>query len=285
MKFTESILRGVGQVMFQNNIYSGLLFLAGIFYNSWVMGLAAVAGTVISTGMAQILKYQKEDIENGLYGFNGALTGIAVVCFFGVSAGAIVALFVGAVLSTLVTHYLKKFLPPFTAPFVLVSWAVIYILIDVFDFSLLNSPETLSGRIEPFSALSKSFGQVLFQDNIITGVVFLLAIFINNKLNAAYAFYAALLGSITGWLFLQSNEALNSGLMGYNAILCAIALSENKRSDFLWLTLGIVLSTFLNIGLGKTGIITLTAPFVAATWIILYLKNLKAAQVKKSSIT
>lgn len=49
MKFTESILRGVGQVMFQNNIYSGLLFLAGIFYNSWVMGLAAVAGTVIST--------------------------------------------------------------------------------------------------------------------------------------------------------------------------------------------------------------------------------------------
>jgi urea transporter len=72
MRFIQTILRGIGQVMFQNNIYSGILFLGGIFYNSWLLGLAALFGTIISTGSAQILRYPKEDIQNGLYGFNGA---------------------------------------------------------------------------------------------------------------------------------------------------------------------------------------------------------------------
>ncbi len=82
MRFIQTILRGIGQVMFQNNIYSGILFLGGIFYNSWLLGVAAVLGTIISTAAAQILKYPKQDIQNGLYGFNGTLTGIAVFCFF-----------------------------------------------------------------------------------------------------------------------------------------------------------------------------------------------------------
>ena len=82
MKFIDSILRGIGQVIFQNNIYSGILFIIGIFYNSWIMGLAALIGTIISTITAQSLKYSEDDIKNGLYGFNGTLTGIAVLCFF-----------------------------------------------------------------------------------------------------------------------------------------------------------------------------------------------------------
>lgn len=125
MKFIESILRGVGQVMFQNNCVSGLLFLIGIFYNSWLFGLAAIGGTVISTVSARMLKYSKEDIENGLYGFNGALTGIAIMIFFEPNLLSIAALILGSVLSTVVMNFLKKIVPPFTAPFVLVSWILI----------------------------------------------------------------------------------------------------------------------------------------------------------------
>lgn len=82
MKYIQAILRGIGQVMFQNNSYSGALFLVGISYNSWLLGLAALLGTVISTAFAQFLRYSKEDIQNGLYGFNGTLTGIAIFSFF-----------------------------------------------------------------------------------------------------------------------------------------------------------------------------------------------------------
>lgn len=86
MQFIQVILRGVGQVMFQNNSYSGALFLVGIFYNSWLLGLAALIGTLTSTFAALLLNYSKKDIQNGLYGFNGALTGIAAWYFFEPSA-------------------------------------------------------------------------------------------------------------------------------------------------------------------------------------------------------
>jgi urea transporter len=273
MRFIQTILRGIGQVMFQNNVYSGILFLIGIFYNSWLLGLAALFGTIISTSTAQILKYSEEDINNGLYGFNGTLTGIAVLLFFEVNYATILALILGAVLSTLIMHFLKKILPAFTAPFVLATWLVIYFLLFVVNFPLLHSSAPTDNTVNILTASSNSFGQVMFQEHVITGLFFLLAIFVNNRLMAIYAIYAAVLGSLTGWLFLQPISDVNAGLMAYNAILCAIALTGKRLNDFFWITLAIILSTLFNIGLGITGIITLTAPFVLTTWVILKFKK------------
>ncbi|MCZ7614213.1 MAG: urea transporter [Ignavibacteriaceae bacterium] len=42
------ILMGLGQVMLQANAITGLLFLIGIFYNSWLLGIAALAGTIVN---------------------------------------------------------------------------------------------------------------------------------------------------------------------------------------------------------------------------------------------
>ena len=273
MKYIQAILRGIGQVMFQNNSYSGALFLVGISYNSWLLGIAALLGTVISTAFAQFLRYSKEDIQNGLYGFNGTLTGIAIFSFFKPDIIAFAALFIGAALSTIVMHFLKKVLPPFTAPFVLSTWAVMYSLIFVFNNPTMAPLEFAEGSFNLFTASCNSMGQVMFQENVVTGLLFLLAIFINNRLMAVYAVYAAVLGSLAGW-FTEQVSSVNAGLMGYNAILCAIALVGKRMSDFLWISLAIVLSTWVHIGLGETGIITLTAPFVIVTWGVLWVKKL-----------
>ena len=275
MKFILPILRGIGQVMFQNNIYSGVLFLVGIFFNSWLLGLAALSGTLISTCSALILRYPKEDVKNGLYGFNGALTGIAILCFFEVSLTTILALIIGAVLSSIIMYYLKKITLPFTAPFVIATWILAYLLLFVFKVPLLSTSVSTSNTLDILASFSNSFGQVMFQENMITGLFFLLAILVNNRLMAIYAVYAAILGSLTGWLFLESVSEVNAGLMGYNAILCAIALTGKSWKDFLWISIAIILSTLLNIGMGLTGLITLTAPFVLATWGILMLKKVK----------
>jgi len=261
--------------MFQNNIYSGILFLTGIFYNSWLLGFAAIAGTIISTGTAYILKYSKEDIENGLYGFNGALTGIAVLFFFEFNPFTSFALVIGAICSTLVMHNLKRIGPPFTAPFVITTWILLGLLLFVFNLKLLSSSAVLTEKMDFLSASSNGFGQVMFQENIISGLFFLLAILINSRLSALYAFYASLLGLLIGWLLSEPVSTLNAGLMGYNGILCAIALAEKKRSDFQWVTIAIILSVLLNIGLARTGVITLTAPFILSTWIVLVLKRYK----------
>ena len=91
--------RGVGQVMFQNNALSGLLMLAGILLNSWQMALLAIAGNVVSTLTACLSGYSREDIRNGLYGFNGTLVGIAIGVFMPVSVASFSLLVAGACLS------------------------------------------------------------------------------------------------------------------------------------------------------------------------------------------
>lgn len=275
MNYIQSILRSMGQIMFQNNIWSGLLFLTGIFYNSWLLGLAALLGTIISISTAQILKYSKEDIENGLYGFNGALCGIALWYFFGFNTTTLFVLIISAILAPILYYYLKKVIPPFTAPFVIISWIAIYFLLHVLDLVLIPSLTPAENTFDLLSATTKSFGQVMFQENLITGAFFLLAIIINSTRSAVYGLYATVLGSLTGLLLQEPVSAINAGIMGYNAILCAIALADNKRSSFLWISIAIILSVILNIGFAESGIIALTAPFVLSTWMILKLKDLQ----------
>lgn len=273
MKLIRSILRGIGQVMFQNNSYTGILFLIGIFYHSWLLGLAAVLGTIASTLSAKLLNYSNSEIEDGLYGFNGTLTGIAIFCFFEPNLTAIVALIIAAFLSTWLMHEMKEILPPFTAPFVFVTWLVLSIFIFGLNVPLLPSASSVKETFNLLQATTKSFGQVMFQNNVITGIFFFVGILINHKIMAFYALYAAVLGCLFGWFFQIDHSHINAGLMGYNAILCAIALCGKRWQDFGWITLAILASTILNIGLGMTGIITLTAPFVLVTWGILNLKS------------
>ena len=45
----DTLLRGVGQVMFQNNPLTGLLFLVGILVNSFKLGGAGLLGLAAST--------------------------------------------------------------------------------------------------------------------------------------------------------------------------------------------------------------------------------------------
>lgn len=266
---------GLGQVMLQANAITGLLFLIGIFYNSWLLGIAALAGTIVSTVTAWALKYSNEDIKNGLYGFNGALVGIALLFFFEMNAFTLLALIIGAAASTILMSILKKFIPAFTSPFVIVTWVIISLLLFIFDQKLLSGSSASSADLNIFYALFNGFGQVMFQENIITGAIFLLAILVNSGRAAFYSLYASLLGVPIGWLFSIPFSTLNSGLMGYNGILCAIALAGSKRSDFVWISFTIFLSVVIQISLAAQGIITLTAPFVFSTWIVLIIKRIK----------
>src|SRR5919108_5411431 len=79
--FVDTLLRGTGQVMFQNNPLTGLLFLIGIFYNSRLLGVAALIGLVSSTATAMILRVDQPLIRAGLFGFNGILVGIGLAFF------------------------------------------------------------------------------------------------------------------------------------------------------------------------------------------------------------
>src|SRR3546814_11511481 len=80
--FGMYILRGLGQLMLQENAATGLLFLVGIFVGSVPMGLAALLATACGTITALLLNSAKPDIGRRLYGFSSALVGVAIMLFF-----------------------------------------------------------------------------------------------------------------------------------------------------------------------------------------------------------
>lgn len=268
------VLRGISQVMLQNNALTGLLFLVGIFYNSWLMGFGAIVGDIVSTITAKFLKYPDEDIKNGLYGFNGTLVGIAVWFFFEANISTAIAIIIGAVFSTIIMRAMKKVMPAFTAPFVISTWIIMFGK-KLFDFApFLPHSFPQSNSLNLFAAFNTGIGQVMLQENMITGMLFLLAIFISSRAAAVYAIYGSFLGGLFAVFLSLPLTMINNGLFGYNAVLCGLALGDKKRDAVYLTTFAIILSVLLNYGFDKIGVITLTAPFVVATWIALITRRI-----------
>jgi urea transporter len=86
VRFVDINLRGVGQVMFQDNPLSGALFLAAIAWGSFAAGVPQVlfGGLVAATLTTQWLHVDKAALRAGLYGFNGFLVGLALATFIAV---------------------------------------------------------------------------------------------------------------------------------------------------------------------------------------------------------
>lgn len=106
-------LRGVGQVMFQPHVGTGLCFLAGIAAASPLMLAGAILGAVLGPLVAYFLGFDRGKIEQGLYGFNATLVGLATLFFlrpgFPITWALLIA---GCVVATLLTHLALRFLRP-----------------------------------------------------------------------------------------------------------------------------------------------------------------------------
>ena len=100
MDWVKIFLRGVGQVMFQENALTGLLFLVGIAAAAGeedprfavLMAVGGLIGTVLGTLTAWLAGYDRDEVRDGIYGFNGTLVGIAMFFYFQPTAMAIVLL-------------------------------------------------------------------------------------------------------------------------------------------------------------------------------------------------
>lgn len=270
--------RGTGQVMFQNNALSGLLMLAGIFFNSWQMGVLAISGNMISTLTAFLSGYGRDEIKNGMYGFNGTLVGIAVGVFMPLTVISLALMVVASCASTWIARFLKRLypLPGFTAPFILAVWILLGIckilLPDMLYVS--DAGEPLYQSVDLFRSFGTGIGQVMFQENIVTGILFLAGILVNSRSAAGYTILGVLLPVPFAILLGVDPGVLNAGLMGYNGALCAIALGDKSWKGFIWASCSVLLSVIFQIVGMNLGVITLTTPFVLSVWLVMGMQKI-----------
>lgn len=267
------LLLGFSQVFLLQSALSGALILAGLFCNSWQLALLALLGCLVSRAVASLWRDTKSEIADGLYGFNGTLVGIAIGVYWEISWLSILLLVVGAALSTWLARAFRRHaqLPGLTAPFIIAVWVLLLLsMLAPQGVGLLDSTAQLEEGQSQWRmlgvALGDSLGQVMFQANVLTGVLFFLAIAWESRRKALYTLLGVLIPMLA--IPFVPETVWREGLLGYNAVLCAIYWAGTSERRLLYAVVSVVLSVLLELLALYAGLIPLTAPFVLSVWIV-----------------
>ncbi|WP_323017426.1 urea transporter [Castellaniella sp.] len=120
MAVVAGVFRGVGQVMFLDDPWSGALCVLGLALAAPRVAVQALLVSAVASGLAWMGGFPANAVWMGLYGFNAVLVAEAV---HQARPGRLGFLCLGVILSLL---FMRAFqwlgLPALTAPFVLASW-------------------------------------------------------------------------------------------------------------------------------------------------------------------
>jgi urea transporter len=249
---------------------------------------------ISSTAAAYLLGFSEDDIDAGLYGFNGTLVGPCLFLFLEHSPQLWLYVVLASILSTVVLAALMRILHPYnvpasTSPFVLTSWMFLVAVYAFESFSrgpVLPPPGipltvTDAGMLPAdmwFTALTKGIAEVMFADSVIVGILFLIGIAIVSLRGALMAACGTLVGVIVPLLLGASLGAIEMGLYSFNPVLTMMAvgwvfLKPTGKSAILALLAGI-LTVVCQAGLASfltpLGLPTLTFPFVLVMWMFLF---------------
>jgi urea transporter len=304
IRTVDTLLRGVGQVVFQGNPVTGLFIIAGVTWGALrsempdvVVGM--IVGLIVSTVTAKILRLDDHSVKIGLYGYNGLLVGAAVPTFVHSSPAVWIYLVVGAAVSTVVMLAISNVsktwgVPALTFPFVLTSWVL---LLGSYTFARtkiesLPAPAlparttkalahvTVNGPFV-FEAIFRSIGQVFLINNWISGILIFVGILASSRWSGLFSLIGSVVALATALLLNAPGADVNAGLFGFSAVLTGIALGSVFYQPG-WKVLGytvlgviftVVVQGALDTALTPVGIPTLTAAFVFTTWLFLLAKE------------
>ena len=129
LAFARSLLTNVSEVVLINNVWSGALILLGLFVASWKVGLAGLLGSVVGSLCALAMGEALTETANGLAGYSGVLTAIALaVVFLRSSSVSWVLAVIGTVVTAVVTVLMHRLdAPTYTWPYILTTWVFLVI--------------------------------------------------------------------------------------------------------------------------------------------------------------
>ncbi|MYT29768.1 MULTISPECIES: urea transporter [unclassified Streptomyces] len=292
-RFVTEVLRGQAQVDFLPDALTGLVFSLALFAAGWRYGLYGLTGAAVGTGTARLLGVDRGRVAAGLEGFNSCLVGVACAVFL--DAGRLSTLLVAVAASAVVTVVTAAAarvlgtweLPTLTLPFCLTATALTVAapgFRHVWHRSgaLAALPGTASGPTalgftDLWHAFFADFGEIFLMPQWYVGLVFLAGIFLADRRLGALACAGSAVALLTSWALGAPANQVRQGLMGYDAVLVAMALGGVFLVTDAWSVgyamVGAVASTVLGPALGAlfapSGGHAFTWPFVLVTLVFL----------------
>lgn len=299
LRFVDVNLRGIGQVMFQDNPLSGLLFFVAIGWGSWVSGMPQVAiggvvALVAATLTAQWLRVEVAALWAGLYGYNAYLVGLALPTFLAPSPSLWGYVALGGVVSVTATLGISNMCKPWgvaalTAPFVLVTW--LFLLATYAFVAVKGSGLPMVDVVAPIDpteanplvlgafvqGVLKSIGQVFLKASPVATLLLVAGLAVNSIAAATFAVAGAIVAVIAAHALGAESGLITGGLMGFSPVLTAVALGTVFYKPSLRVAIYTLVGTIftvivqgaMNVFMTPFGVPTLTGPFVLATWLFL----------------
>ncbi len=299
LRFVDINLRGIGQVMFQDNPLSGLLFFIAIGWGSFAAGVPQVAigglvALLAGTLTAQWLRVDAAGLAAGLYGYNAYLVGLALGTFLAGSPLFWIYVALGGAVSVVATLGMANVFKTWgvaalTSPFVLTTWLL---LLATYAFTAIEgSGLPMSAEVTPLDpavtnplafgdfaqGILKSISQVFLKASVLAALLLLAGLAVNSLAAAAFALGGAIVAVVAGHILGAESDLVTGGLMGFSPVLTAIAIGavfyQPSPRVALYALVGTVFTVIaqgaMNVVLMPFGIPTLTAPFVLVSWLFL----------------
>ncbi|WP_282697110.1 urea transporter [Streptomyces sp. CC208A] len=205
--FADIVLRSAGQVIIQNNPLSGAIVIAALFVGSWRIALFFLAGCVLATLAAYVLKAEEGLLRAGGFGFAG---GYAAILFGGFReahhAGYTPGLWIALVFGVLFTVPLisgstwlltKIGLLPLALPIIVVFWIMVAgaLYDDLPKLAEAQIPQLVPAATDTataytwgtaFDSLGNGFSGMFFITEPLTGYLMLLAVLVNSRIMAPW---------------------------------------------------------------------------------------------------
>jgi urea transporter len=253
--FIDSILYSYAQIFFSNRKWFGGAAMAATFVIPEV-GFMGLLGVAWSNLIAFWLKFDKDKIQSGFYGFNGILFGAAAAFYFELDPLLIVLTIIFLVItffiSAVLEHYLASAfnLPGLSLPFILSLYIFIIFLTNYNNIGhssfLTVSALDLQHSLPPFlTDYLRALSLILFQPNVISGLILAAAILFFSRVLFVLSITAFTLNMIFINAVIPDASQGFIVYSGLNAILTAFALGGSliipSRKSFLL----VVLSTLM----------------------------------------
>ncbi|MGN1266487.1 MAG: urea transporter [Dorea sp.] len=236
-EFIDSVISGYAQIAFNDNTFSGILMIIATWIGSPVQCISAVWATLASTLCAYAFGVPKALVRRGLYGFNAALSGLAIplVIFPGqeLSLRMMAVSTIAAILCTFLTTIFQNFfgkwdVPALSSPYcaAVLILTFIGVLTNALDTTCISTDTLLFTTtlhdwtlIQFIHAVFNGASQVLWVEKPICGILYLLALFPVSRIDALLAITAAIVSTIVSVILGLPKDAVMLGLYGFNAVL------------------------------------------------------------------
>lgn len=258
--WATALLNGFSQVIFQRNPLCGLCCLLAILLTEpqWVGG--ALLGALGGLLTAQRRDYPRAHRQAGLYSYNGVLIGVLLCSQMAWSALLPLLILASSGLSAiLVEQWLRRCtrpscLPAYTAPFVLLAWAILQL-----DDSAPAGAAPVD--LPLWQAWLVGIGEIFVLGKPLAGLLIALGLLIADRRAASWALIGSACGLAFAWL---QGQPAGTGLYGFNPALAGLAFSSGRLRP----ALAIGLAVLLEPGFSILPVPGLTAPFILACWLV-----------------